>query len=189
VETGYLTFDFMSKQIVSHDFSQIILTISGQKVILDSDLAKLYRVETYQLNRAIRRNKNRFPNYFAFLINNETVADLKRQFGISSSHGGRRKPTIAFTEHGALMAATVLNSPTAIKMSMILIEEFIRIRQMQVSLDEISLKVKLIEEDIKEHTRDLKDHGQQIQYIFEAIRELMTPAPDPPKKKIGFHPI
>ena len=95
----------------------LILSLRDQKIILDSDLARLYGVETKALNRAVKRNAERFPKDFMFQLNRAEFDNLKHQFGTSSSsHGGRRKLPRAFTEHGALMAANVLNSPRAVQM-------------------------------------------------------------------------
>ena len=172
--------------MVPQDLGQIIRLIRGQRVILDKDLAALYGVTTGRLNEAVKRNKDRFPISFAFRLDREEVAILISQIAISSSHGGLRKLPMAFTEHGALMAANILNSPTAIKMSVTVVEEFIRLRQMLVSIDKLSQKVKSLEQGLKAHGQELEDHGAQFKIVFEAIQELMTPPPEPPRKKIGF---
>jgi phage regulator Rha-like protein len=174
----------MSKQLVSQDLSQIILTIRGQRVILDKDLAALYGVPTGRLNEAVKRNQERFPSSFMFTLDKnegEKAMRLRSQIAILKRGHHLKYLPKAFTEHGALMVANILNSATAIKMSVTLVEEFIRLRQMLVSIDELSKKVKSLEKGFHEH-------GQQFQLVFEAIQELMTPPPDAPRKKIGFHP-
>jgi len=117
------------KRYKANSIENMILTVRGQKVILDADLARIYAVSTKRLNEQVRRNAERFPPDFAFILINQEVKNLKSQFATSSSglnrsqistgltHGGRRKLPMAFTEHGAIMAANVLNSPRAVKMS------------------------------------------------------------------------
>lgn len=107
----------VSEQALSVMDNLRIFEIRGQAVMLDSDLAAVYGVETKQLNRAVRRNEDRFPADFTYLLRGQELANLKFQFGTSSSHGGRRKLPRVFTEHGAIMAATVLSSPRAVAMS------------------------------------------------------------------------
>ena len=118
----------------------LIVSVRGQKVILDSDLAAIFKVETKRLNEAVKRNISRFPEDFAFRLNLQEVANLKSQIATSSfdsipsvsslpsSHGGRRKLPMAFTEHGAIMAANVLNSPRAVHMSVFVVRAFVRMR-------------------------------------------------------------
>src|ERR1017187_5976179 len=109
----------MNKQISSgvDDIGSVIRTIRGQKVILDSDLARIFGVPTFRFNEAVKRNRERFPDDFLFQLTREEEPNLISQIAISSSHGGRRKLPYAFTENGAIMAANVLNSPEAVRMS------------------------------------------------------------------------
>src|ERR1035441_2383816 len=109
----------MGNQIAT--IASVIRTIRGQKVILDSDLAVIYGVPTKILNKAVKRNSERFPDDFIFQLNLDELKNLKFQFGTSSSHGGRRKLPYAFTENGAIMAANVLNSPEAVRMSVFVV--------------------------------------------------------------------
>lgn len=160
------------------DVGLLILTLRGQKVILDSDLAKLYGVSTKAFNQAIKRNLERFPDSFRFQLSQEEADAMRSHFVTASKRNVRFLP-FAFTEHGALMAANVLNSPNAIKMSVAIVEAFIRLRQMALSIDELSRKVAALE-------RGFRHHGEQFDAVFKAIRQLLTP-PDPPKRKIGFH--
>jgi len=115
-----------SKGVARIEVESRILAIRGENVMLDSDLARVYGVTTKALNQAVKRNEERFPEDFAFQLTPEEIGNLKSQFVTSSSgHGGRRKPPWVFTEHGAIMAATVLNSPSAVEMSVFVVRAFI----------------------------------------------------------------
>jgi len=171
----------MSPAEAVHDLGRMILTVRETKVILDSDLAMLYGVETKTLNRAVKRNLARFPQSFMFQLQREEFANLKCQIGTSSSYGGKRKLPYVFTEHGALMAANVLSSPKAVKMSVALIEAFVRLRQELTSTRELARRRAEIEKTVMTHDRAL---GK----LFEVIKPLLMPPPELPKKKIGFHP-
>lgn len=156
-----------------------ILLIRGHRVLLDSDLAVLYGVTTKRLNEQVKRNRNRFPERFVFQLN----ADEKSEVVANCDHLAKLKfsPALpyAFTEHGAIMAANVLNSPRAIQMSIYVVEAFIRIREFLSSNRELSQRLAELE-------RKLGIHDRQIQGIFDAIRQLMNP-PEIPRKEIGFH--
>lgn len=169
--------------------TQHILVLRGQKVLLDSDLAALYGVETRRLNEQVRRNLGRFPEDFIFEINAEEMANLKSHFA-TSSWGGRRKLPLAFTEHGAIMAATVLKSPRAVEVSVYVVRAFIRLRELIVSNKELAHRLDELENkaDLMELKHDTFAHNTRVQLkqVFEAIRELSAP-PEPPKKRpIGF---
>jgi phage regulator Rha-like protein len=153
-----------------------ILSIRGEKVMLDSDLAELYGVETKALNRAVKRNASRFPSDFMFQLTVEEVTNLRCQSGTSSSYGGRRHLPYAFTEHGALMLANVLNSERAAQTSVQVVRAFIRLRQLLASNAAMARKLAALE----------KKYDAQFKTVFEAIRQLMSP-PEQPKRKIGFH--
>jgi len=160
-----------------------ILTVRRQRVVLDSDLAALYGVPTKRLNEAVRRNAERFPDDFCFLLNFEEVANLKSQIATSSLvHGGRRKLPTAFTEHGALMAATVLRSQRAVQMSLYLVRAFVRMR------DEILANVAILKR-LAEIDRRLLEHDVVLREVVGRLQPLLNaPAEDkPPKRKIGFH--
>jgi hypothetical protein len=162
-----------------------ILLVRGQKVMLDADLAELYAVTTKRLNEQVRRNAERFPQDFCFQLTNQEVAILRSQFATSSSDprrrgwGGRRSAPAAFTEHGAIMAATVLNSPRAIKVSVFVVRAFVRLREMVASNQTLAKKLEELE-------RRFDTHDQAIVEILEAIRQLMNPPAVGPKRKIGF---
>lgn len=165
----------MNKEI-SFRIESKIFVIRGHKVMLDADLALLYGVSTGRFNEQVRRNKERFPKEFMFQLTKEEFENLKSQFAISTSHGGRRKLPWAFTEHGAIMAATLLNSPRAVATSVYVVRAFVKLRQMAFSLQDLTSKLNSLE----------KKYDAQFQVVFKAIRELMTP-PDPPRRRIGFH--
>ncbi len=157
-----------------------IILLRGQKVILDADLAALYGVTTARLNEQVKRNLGRFPPDFMFELTRMEYADLRSQDAISrsTSHGGRRHLPRAFTEHGAIMAASVLNSRKAIKVSTLVVRAFVRLRQLLANDRHVATKVAELE-------RRYASHDRQIGTLFDAIRKLMAP-PAAPKKRIGF---
>ena len=151
--------------------------IRGQRVILDQDLAELYGVETRRLNEQIKRNLDRFPSDFMFQLTAKEWAHLKSQFA-TSSWGGRRTAPYAFTEHGAVMAASVLNSPEAVEASVFVVRAFIAMRDALASTQALARKLLELE-------RKVGGHDETIVALVAAIRDLMeTPAPK--KRKIGF---
>jgi hypothetical protein len=154
-----------------------ILLIRGERVILDFDLALLYGVQTRRLNEQVKRNRERFPEDFMFRLSNAEFTGLKSHFATSiSGRGGRRKRPLAFTEHGALMAASVLNTPRAVQMSVFVVRGFVRLRSMLASHHEVARKLADLERRC-----DLR-----FKSVFDAIRALMTPPAAPPRKPIGF---
>ena len=169
----------MSKALVRVPIERVekaILLIRGEKAILDADLAALYGVTTTRLNEQVRRNQDRFPGDFAFRLTKQEFANLMSQFATSSStHGGRRKLPLVFTEHGAIMAANVLNSKRAVLASVQVVRAFIRLRQMLASSAELARKLSDLE----------RKYDAQFRVVFDAIRQLMTP-PEPQRKQIGF---
>lgn len=166
--------------IPSEQIATRILLIRGQKVMLDSDLAALYGVTTARLNEQVRRNRVRFPEDFAFRLTRDEYANLMSQVATSrSSWGGRRKLPWAFTEHGALMAASVLNSQRAVKVSVYVVRAFVKLRELLGTHKQLAAKLDELE-------RKLQKHDRQIIALVKAIRELMAP-PEPPRRKpIGF---
>jgi len=168
--------------------TQRILVIREQKVLLDSDLAILYGVETRRLNEQVRRNRARFPADFIFELSATEFADLKSQFA-TSSWGGRRKLPLAFTEHGAIMAATVLNTPRAVEVSVYVVRAFVQLRELAGSHRELAKRL----DDLEQKTEALalkqdafsRNTRAQLKQVFDALRDLMTP-PEPPKRPIGF---
>ncbi|HNV46552.1 MAG TPA: ORF6N domain-containing protein [Spirochaetota bacterium] len=154
-----------------------IRVVRGEKVMLDCDLARLYGVETKRLNEQVKRNSGRFPERFMFQLTQDEFDILRSQFA-TSSWGGTRKPPFAFTEHGALMVSTVLNSAQAISMSIYIIEAFVKMRSLVMSHAEILKRLDELEKNVGRHDRSLAQ-------IINAIRQLM-PTTEMPKKKIGF---
>lgn len=158
----------------------VIYLLRGQRIMLDSDLAALYEVETGALNRQVKRNRERFPADFMFQLTSDEATNLKCQFGISSSsHGGRRKPTYAFTEQGVAMLSSVLHSSRAVHVNIAIMRAFVRLRETLNANRALALKLEELENKIS-------SHDESIRTLFEAIRELMTPS-EPPRKQIGFH--
>jgi hypothetical protein len=160
-----------------------IYTIRRQRVVLSSDLALLYGVEPKRLNEAVSRNAERFPSDFCFILTPEEYANLKSQIATSSSaHGGARKPPTAFTEHGCLMAATVLRSEKAVQMSLYLVRAFVQMRE-QISSN-LGVLRRLAEIDKK-----LLEHDSVLREVVERLSPLLNPPPEDEvnKPKIGYH--
>lgn len=156
-----------------------ILILRHQRIILDSDLAELYGVPVRQLNQQVKRNRERFPTDFVFQLTTKEDQGLRSQIVISKKgRGGRRYPPYAFTEHGAIMAATVLNSKQAIEMSVFVVRAFVRMREMLAKNRQLAAKINQLD-------RRLETHDTAIQDIIDAIKELMVPE-GPSKRKIGF---
>ncbi|HCE45595.1 MAG TPA: DNA-binding protein [Lentisphaeria bacterium] len=155
---------------------QSILFIRGQKVLLDRDLAVLYGVETKVLKQAVKRNIGRFPSDFMFMLAGEELAILRSQFVTSRSWGGSRHPSMVFTEQGVAMLSSVLNSERAIHVNIEIMRTFVQLRHLLMSHEGLSDKLNELE----------KKYDAQFRIVFDAIRQIMTPAV-PPKRKIGFH--
>ena len=151
-----------------------ILWLRGHKVMLDRDLAALYGVETRRLNEQVRRNRERFPEDFLIEPTPEEATELMSHFA-TSKRGGRRKPPLAFTEHGALMAASVPSSPQAVEMSIYVVRAFVRLREALAGNRELACRMAELEQRL---TCKLADHEQAITELLAAIRQLMHP-PEP----------
>lgn len=156
---------------------QSIVRLRGQAVMLDTDLAAVYGVTVKRLNEQVRRNKDRFPDDFVFQLTETEWKNLRSQIATSSGHGGRRYSPFAFTEHGAIMAATVLNSPQAVAMSLVVVRAFVKLRRMALSVEALARKVNELEQK----------YDTRFSIVFDTIRKLMTPPEPPPRRKIGFH--
>jgi hypothetical protein len=154
---------------------ETILYIKGQRVILDADLARLYGVTTKRLNEQVRRNRDRFPEDFIFQLSTEEKAEVVANCDHLSNLKFSRTLPHAFTEHGAIMAASVLNTPRAIEASIFVVRAFVKLRQMVAPHKDLERKLAALE----------KKYDGQFKIIFEAIAELMTP-PERPRRKIGF---
>ena len=161
----------------------VIHTIRRQKVVIDGDVAKLYGVPTKQLNQAMQRNKKRFPSDFCFVLTANEVADLRSQIVTSNTRGGRRYLPRVFTEHGALMAATVLNTKRAVEMSVYLIRAFVQMRETLQTNATILKRLAEIDHRLIEHDSVLREVIERLQPLLNApeVREDEKP-------KIGFHP-
>jgi hypothetical protein len=173
-----------------------IYLIRGEKVMLDYDLASLYGVETKVMNKAVKRNLDRFPSDFFFQLTVEELDNLRCQIGTSKtisrdnqtnlrfqigtsrggSHGGRRYLPYAFTEHGVAMLSSVLRSKRAVQVNIAIMRTFVRLREMLLSNTDLARKLNALE----------KKYDAQFKVVFDAIRELMTP-PETPRRQIGFH--
>lgn len=167
----------MSGAVSTIQLRERIFLIRGQRVILDEDLAELYGVETRRLNEQIKRNLERFPADFMFQLTAKEWAHLKSQIA-TSSWGGRRTTPYAFTEHGAVMAASVLNSPEAVEASVFVVRAFIAMRDTLASTQALTRKLLELE-------RKVGGHDETISALVSAIRQLME-TPTPKKRKIGF---
>jgi hypothetical protein len=179
----------MNKQISSgvDDIGSVIRTIRGQKVILDSDLARIFGVPTFRFNEAVKRNRDRFPDDFLFQLTREEQSNLISQIAISSSHGGRRKLPYAFTENGAIMAANVLNSPEAVRMSVFVVRAFVKMRDLLGGTKELARQLADLE---KKLTARLDVHESVIVNVLRRVMEILEPPPlppEPPRRRIGFH--
>jgi len=165
-----------------------ILILRGHRVILDSDLAALYGVPVKRLNEQVKRNADRFPPDFAFQLTREEFDNLKSQIATSSSEwGGKRKLPTAFTEHGALMAASVLNSPKAVEMSILVVRAFVRFRRILATNRQLAAKVDELERKMDQklaaHDKSIEAHRKGIVSLYTAIENLMPTLSD---RQIGF---
>lgn len=175
-----------------------IHTVRGERVIIDADLAKLYGVPTKAFNQAVKRNRDKFPSDFMFELDRGEhqklqslgrlpAANLRSQIVTSSRlHGGRRTLPYAFTEHGALMAANILNSPQATQMSVFVVRAFIKMRSLLTHTRELARKLATLE---KELTARLDNHDAVITDMLQRIMLLLDPPPTPevPAKELAFH--
>jgi hypothetical protein len=154
---------------------QAILQVRGHRVMLDADLAALYDVETGALVRAVKRNAYRFPEDFMFQLTPQEFDNLRCQFGISSSWGGRRHPPYAFTEQGVAMLSSVLRSKRAVQVNVEIMRAFVRLRRILAENAGLARRLDELE----------KKYDVQFKVVFDTIRQLMLP-PEPKKKRIGF---
>jgi hypothetical protein len=157
-----------------------IYLIRGQRVMFDSDLAAIYGVTTKRLNEQVRRNISRFPEDFAFQLTAEELTNLRSQIATSSFHGGRRYRPWVFTEHGALMLASVLNSEIAIHASVRVVRAFVRLREMVAANAQLAVKLEELE-------RRFDSHDDAIANLFATLKQLLEPPEAPKRREIGFH--
>jgi hypothetical protein len=153
-----------------------ITRVRGHAVILDTDLATLYAVPVKRLNEQVRRNPDRFPTPFAFRLTETEWRSLRSQNATLKRGQHRKYLPLVFTEHGAIMAATVLNSPQAIQMSVAVVTAFVNLRRMALSVTGLARKVDELE----------RRYDKQFKVVFDAVRRLMNP-PEPTRKRIGFN--
>ncbi|MFT4243247.1 MAG: ORF6N domain-containing protein [Acidovorax sp.] len=170
-----------------------IVTLRGQRVIMDSDLAALYGIPTKRFNEAVKRNSAKFPEDFMFQLSPEEWVILRSQIATSSlatpQHGGRRYSPRVFTEHGALMAAMILNSPRAVQVSVYVVRAFVRLREAALQHEDLAQRLDALEDKTERlsigHEQFSRNTRAQLKQVFDALRELMTP-PVPPRRPIGF---
>ena len=167
----------MSVVFPSERIEQTILLLRGHKIILDRDLAAMYGVSTRDLNKAVSRNLDRFPDDFMLQLTRSEFNDLKFQFG-TSSWGGTRKLPRAFTEQGIAMLSSVLRSKRAIHVNIAIMRAFVKLREFAASHKTLATKLEQLE-------RKVGGHDGQIRSLFDAIRQLMEP-PTPKSRRIGF---
>jgi phage regulator Rha-like protein len=166
------------KSIIPSAFiSQKIFFVRGTRVMLDADLARLYGVATKNLNKAVRRNANRFPSDFMFQLSSKEMKILRFQMGTSKGvRGGRRYAPYAFTEQGIAMLSSVLRSSRAVQVNVAIVRTFVRLREMLTTHEELRRKIDAME----------KRYDARFQAVFDTIRQMLA-TPFPAKKAIGFH--
>jgi hypothetical protein len=202
----------MTDNVSQYPVDDVIRTIRGQKVILDTDLARIYGVEVRRLNEQVKRNRNRFPADFMFQLTVSETMNLRSQTAISSlqpvdnketttnwsqsatltqgdamrsqsatasTYGGRRYRPFAFTEHGAIMAATVLNSTKAVEMSVFVVRAFVKMREQLLATTTLAKRLAEVEKVLLTHDSALRD-------LYQKLRPLLLPPPEPTRKRIGF---
>ena len=194
-----------SNKLTSDQLGRLIYEVRGERLMLDSDLASIYGVETKALNRAVKRNRDRFPKDFMFQLSEDEWKNLRYQIGTSSSnskhqslryqigtstlgHGGRRSRPYVFTEHGAIMAANVLNSRRAVQMSVFVVRAFLKMRALLGDNRDLAQKLAALEKELKKR---LNVHEGVIVTILQRVMNIIDPPalpPPPPKPRIGFTP-
>jgi hypothetical protein len=162
--------------IPAERIEKAILLVRGEKVMLDADLADLYGVETKALNRAVKRNLSRFPADFMFQLTQAEMEALRFHFGASTGRGGRRYRPYAFTELGVAMLSSVLNSERAVNVNIEIMRAFARLRRLLATHADLARKLEALE----------KKYDAQFKVVFDAIRQLMAPPPEPKRGRIGF---
>jgi hypothetical protein len=165
----------MNEAILPEGIENRIFLIRNQKVLLDSDLAGLYGVQTKALIQAVKRNASRFPFDFCFQLSDQEVAILRSQI-VTSSWGGRRLAPYAFTEQGVAMLSSVLRSEQAVQANIEIMRAFVRLRKLLLSHQELAQKLSKLEQK----------YDAQFKTVFEAIRQMMEPEVPPTKRQIGF---
>ena len=167
--------------MMSQEIESKIFIMRGQRVILDSDLAALYGVNTKRLNEQVNRNIERFPQDFMFPLTIQEVANLRSQFA-TSSYGGRRYIPRVFTEYGAVMAANVLNSKIAIQASIMLVRVFVKLKEIAHEHSDLKSRLQSLEQRVAKGFSHFEDELQEIRFIISRLEQ----PPEPKKRKIGF---
>jgi phage regulator Rha-like protein len=178
-----------SNKLTTDQLGRLIYEIRGERVMLDSDLASIYGVETKALNRAVKRNRDRFPKDFVFQLTQDESELLRRQIGTLKTGRGRHRKYLpwVFTEHGAIMAANVLNSARAVQMSVFVVRAFLKMRALLGDKRELAQKLASLENELKKR---LDVQEAVIVTILQRVMDIIDPpiAPEPPKPRIGFTP-
>jgi hypothetical protein len=174
--------------VASDRIETLITFIRGKRVILDSDLARLYGVTTTRLNEQVKRNPNRFPPDFMFPLSQQEVTNLISQNATSRFWGGRRKPPNVFTEHGAIMAANVLNSGRAVDVSVYVVRAFVRLRELAMASQEVGQKLAELERRVVGHDEAIRSLVQTIRQLMAEPRASSSGPPEKPRRSIGFTP-
>jgi len=164
-----------------------IYLIRGQKVLLDSDLAELYQVTTGNLNKAVRRNRDRFPEDFLFQLTAEETESLRFQFGRSNAgRGGRRFHPYVFTEQGIAMLSGVLTSPRAVAVNVAIMRTFVQMRHLLATHEELAQRLSEVEHQQLSQYWQLDDHGRKIAHLLAQMDQLLAPEWNPNQRRIGF---
>jgi hypothetical protein len=162
------------------EIERSIHIIRGKRVMLDADLARLYGVPTKRLNEQVTRNRDRFPEDFAYQLTPQEFTDLKSQNATSSfGHGGRRKPPWVFTEQGVAMLSSVLNSSTAVRVNIEIMRTFVRLRRLMATPGELVEQLTKFAETVQLHDHEIK--------VISQVMQPMLEKPIPPRRRIGFH--
>ena len=167
--------------ILVDQIEPLILVLRGQRVMLDLDLARLYGVSTKSLNQAVKRHISRFPIDFMFRLTREEKKKLVTDCDQLSQLRFNKALPRAFSEHGAIMAANILNSPRAIQVGVFVVRAFVKLREFLTSNAELAEKLAELE-------RKVLSHDDSIRTLITSIRQLMVPPPEPPRRRIGFRP-
>jgi len=169
----------MSKEVSVEIIATKIFEVRGKKVMLGKDLAKLYGVSTKRLNEQVRRNAKRFPSDFMYCLTPQEVVNLRSQFA-TSSWGGMRYAPYVFTQEGVAMLSSVLNSERAIYVNIQIMRAFVKLRELLLSHKDLAIKLEALE-------RKYAEHDDKIKAIFAAIKQLLKPPKEKPRRVIGFH--
>jgi len=177
----------MDHQIQQADIERHIFHIRGQRVMLDRDLAALYGITTFNLNKAVRRNPDRFPADFMLRLTQEEHSALRFQIGILKRGRHAKYLPSAFTEQGVAMLSSVLRSPRAVQVNIAIMRAFVRMREVLAGNKELAKRLEAAERRLGDHEAALGEHAAEIRAVFEAIRRLMSPVQGP-RPSIGFKP-